>query len=104
MRPKKAVSAAAEDLQCFGRASRLSHQRLIKADLKLLERTRDVREDGLKMLDRLQERVGLGAGGWILLAAQKRANHVQAQAQTLAQAIKRIQREQSAQRFDGGFE
>jgi hypothetical protein len=56
------------------------------------------------MLDRLQERVGLGAGGWILLAAQKRANHVQAQAQTLAQAIKRIQREQSAQRFDGGFE
>jgi len=77
---------------------------LIKADLKLPDWTRGVWKDGLKMLDRLQERVGLGTGRRFLIAAQKRANHLQASAQSSAQMIKRRHVKQRVKRQGGGIE
>jgi hypothetical protein len=61
-------------------------------------------EEGLKVFNGLQERIGLGTFGRRLAAAQQAAKRVEAAAQALAEVVKSFQGEGQAQGMGGAFE
>lgn len=78
----------------------LAHQRVLASLLKHFQGAGGVGEDALEVLGGLQERVGLGTLGSLLLAAEPGAQIGQPPAQALEQMIKRLQSERRRQRLN----
>ena len=81
-----------------------AHQRTLKVDLKLDQRTALLGKYRLEMFNALQQWVGLRAFSGLCLAGEPRKQLWKAQTQSPQQVVKRLQREWQAQGFDSRFD
>ncbi len=86
------------------RPARSTQKGTLKMPLKLRGWTRALGEDGLKMLHRLEQRIGVRAGRRFLFAAKPTPQRVQMASQSLLQPIHGFQGKRQPQRFGGGFQ
>jgi hypothetical protein len=98
---KRRRGNSVRNLGC-GRTS--TQQGLLESELKLAHRAERISEDHLKMLDCLQQRIGLGTIGCFASSAQPGANPIRTPAQALEHMVNRLQRERQAQGLRCGFD
>ncbi len=86
-------------------ADRASLQkRTLEVKLKVGGRTEALGKETPQMLRRLEQRIGLRAGGRLLLPAKHRAHSRQALAQPMQQMVKGLQRKGQGQRLNRRFD
>lgn len=88
----------------LGRGRTSTQQRPLESELKFAHRAERIGEDHLKVLDCLQQRIGLGTIGCFASSAQPGANPIRAPAQALEQMVNRLQGERQPQGLRCGFD
>jgi hypothetical protein len=76
----------------------------LEVTLKVGHRTNPLRKETPQMLDRLEQRIGLGTGSRLLLSAKHRTHPSQLLAQSVQHMVERLQRKGQGQRFGRRFD
>lgn len=76
----------------------------LEVTLKVSHRTNPLRKETPHMLDRLEQRIGLGTGSRLLLSAKHRTHSSQLLAQSVQHMVERLQRKGQGQRFGRRFD
>jgi hypothetical protein len=79
-------------------------ERALEVTLKVGHRTNLLRKETPQMLDRLEQRIGLGTGSRLLLPAKHRTHSSQLLAQSVQHMVERLQRKGQGQRFGRRFD